>query len=247
MYHQLELARSGEALFKVRGKYLKYVGLLSVAIAFFVGASGPFNSETANLVWFWAAFGVASAGAVLRLVTSGYAALGTSGSNKIGAIAAELNTTGPYALVRNPLYTGRILNFTGIAMLSGSWVYGALTFLVSVLVYERISVYEEEFLREEFGESHSSWAEQVPFLLPRLHGWTKPKYPFWVRRCIKREEKKIIWLLSVVAFCDFAQRGFDPANLPDNLVWYYLWAAGLLAYAISRGLRYFTNTYENIS
>jgi hypothetical protein len=26
MYHQLELARSGEALFKVRGKYLKYVG-----------------------------------------------------------------------------------------------------------------------------------------------------------------------------------------------------------------------------
>ena len=166
MYHQLELARSGEALFKVRGKYLKYVGILSVVIAYFNGASGPFTGEIANLAWFWAAFGVASAGALLRLVTSGYAALGTSGSNKIGAVAAELNTTGPYSLVRNPLYTGRILNFTGIAMLSGSWVYGALTFLVSILIYERISVYEEEFLREEFGEAHSKWAAQVPFLLP---------------------------------------------------------------------------------
>ncbi|MCP5128079.1 MAG: hypothetical protein H6985_00705 [Pseudomonadales bacterium] len=246
MYHQLELARTGAALFKVRGKYLKYVGILSVVIAYFNGAMGPFNSDVANMAWFITSLGVALAGACVRLVTSGYAALGTSGSNKVAAVAPELNTTGPYSLVRNPLYLGRILNFTGIAMLSGSWVYGALVFLVSILVYERISVYEEEFLREEFGEAHSKWAETVPFLVPRLHGWEKPKYPFWIRRCIKREEKKIIWLASVVAFCDFAQRGFDPANLPDNLFWYYLWAGTMLAYIISRGLRYFTATYDGI-
>jgi protein-S-isoprenylcysteine O-methyltransferase Ste14 len=247
MYHQLELARSGEALFKVRGKFLKYVGILSVAVAFFHGASGPFISDSANVAWFWAAFGVAAGGALLRIITSGHAALGTSGSNKVGAIAAQLNTTGPYSLVRNPLYLGRILNFTGIAMLSGSWVYGALTFLVSILVYERISVYEEEFLREEFGEAHSEWAQEVPFLIPRLRGWKKPKYPFWIRRCIKREEKKIIWLLTVVAACDFAQRGFNLAQLPDNLAWYYIWAGGLVAYMASRGLRYFTKTYDGIS
>ena len=247
MYHQLELARSGEALFKVRGKFLKYVGILSVAVAYFHGASGPFLSAGANLAWFWAAFAVAWAGALLRIVTSGHAALGTSGSNKIGAVAAQLNNTGPYSLVRNPLYLGRILNFTGIAMLSGSWVYGALTFLVSILIYERISVYEEEFLRKEFGDAHAKWAEEVPFLLPRLRGWKKPQYPFWVRRTIKREEKKIIWLLSVVPVCDFAQRGFDPTQLPDNLIWYYLWAAGLLAYATSSSLRYFAGIYDGIS
>ena len=247
MYHQLELARSGEALFKVRGKYLKFVVILSVIIAYFNGASGPFISDGANQVWFWAAFGVAAAGAVLRLVTSGYAALGTSGSNKVAAVAPELNTTGPYALVRNPLYLGRILNFTGIAMLSGSWVYGELMFFITIFVYQRISVYEEEFLRKEFGEAHSQWAEEVPFLMPRLRGWKKPKYPFWIRRCIKREEKKIMWLMSAVAFCDFAQRGFDPTALPDNLVWYYLWAGTMLAYMMSRGLRYFTKTYDGIS
>jgi protein-S-isoprenylcysteine O-methyltransferase Ste14 len=247
MYHQLELARSGKALFKVRGKFLKYVGILSVVIAYFNGASGPFASDGANLAWFWAAFGVASAGALLRIITSGHAALGTSGVNKISAIAAQLNTTGPYSLVRNPLYLGRILNFTGIAMLSGSWVYGALTLLVTILIYERISVYEEEFLRVEFGEAHSDWADEVPFLMPRLQGWKKPKYPFWIRRCIKREEKKILWLVSTVAVCDFAQRGFDISQLPDNLFWYYLWAAGLLAYMFSRGLRKFTKTYDGIS
>jgi protein-S-isoprenylcysteine O-methyltransferase Ste14 len=247
MYHQLELARSGEALYKPRGKYLKYVSILSVVIAYFNGAMGPFSSDTANIAWFCAALAVAAGGALVRIITSGHAALGTSGSNKVTTVAAELNTTGFYSLVRNPLYLGRVLNFTGIAMLSGSWVYGALTFLVSILVYERISVYEEEFLREEFGEAHSKWAEEVPFLMPRFHGWTKPKYPFWPRRCIKREEKKIIWLVSAIAFCDFAQRGFDPSQLPDNLFWYYLWAGSLLAYMLSRGLRYFAGTYEGIS
>ncbi len=247
MYHQLELARTGEALFKIRGKFLAYVCLLSVIIAYFNGASGPFTSDLANTVWFGVSFGIALAGAVLRIITSGYAALGTSGSTKEGAIAAELNTTGPYSLVRNPLYTGRILNFTGIAMMSGSWEYGVLTFLISFIVYERISVYEEEFLRKEFGEQHAAWAEQVPFLLPKLHGWKKPKYPFWVRRCIMREDKKIIWLLGVTALCDFAQRGFDPAQLPENLFWYYLWGIGLIGYIISRSLRYFTHTFDNIS
>jgi hypothetical protein len=47
--------------------------------------------------------------------------------------------------------------------------------------------------------------------------------------------------------CDFAQRGFDPGRLPDNLIWYYIWAVAMLAYMISRGLRYFTGTYEGIS
>jgi protein-S-isoprenylcysteine O-methyltransferase Ste14 len=247
MYHQLELARSGEALFKIRGKFLGIIGVLSVVIAYFNGAAGPFHTDGANLAWFAAAFLVAASGAIFRIITSGHAALGTSGSNKVGAVAAQLNTTGPYSLVRNPLYLGRILNFTGIAMLSGSWVYGALTFLVCVLVYERISVYEEEFLREEFGEDHAKWAEEVPFLMPRLHGWKKPKYPFWIRRCIMREESKIIWLFGLVAACDFAQRGFDTSQLPDNLFWYYLWAVSLLLYWFSRGLRRFTKTYDGIS
>jgi len=247
MYHQLELARSGATLFKPRGKFLKYVSVLSVVIAYFHVSIGPFASDTANLAWFWLALGVASAGALVRIVASGHAALGTSGSNKVGAVAAELNTTGPYSLVRNPLYLGRIINFTGIAMLSGSWVYSALTFLVSILVYERISVYEEEFLGTEFGEAHAEWAEKVPFLMPRRRGWKKPKYPFWIRRCIKREEKKIMWLATVVAMCDFAHRGFDFTQLPDNLIWYYIWAVALLAYMTSRSLRKFTTTFDGIS
>jgi protein-S-isoprenylcysteine O-methyltransferase Ste14 len=247
MYHQLELARSGETLFKIRGKYLSLVCLLSASIAYLAESPGQISSDSAYQLWFCAAIATASAGAILRIVTSGYAALGTSGSTKLGAIAAELNTTGPYSLVRNPLYTGRILNFTGIAMLSGNWVYSLVVFLVSIMIYERISVYEEEFLRDEFGDAHSNWADNVPFLLPKIRGWKKPKYPFWIRRSIMREDKKIVWLAGTIALCNLAHHGFSPSAIPENMLWYCVWAGVLLAYIINRILRRFTTTYDNIT
>ena len=245
--YQLELARSGKALFHIRGNYLIGTIIIGAAIAFYSGNLGPFDSTSANQIWFWASLGVASLGALIRIITSGYAALGTSGNTKVQAIAAELNTTGPYSLVRNPLYVGRILNFTGIAMLSGSWVFGVLTFLISILIYERISVYEEEFLRKEFGIAHTKWAEQVPFLLPRLHGWIKPKYKFWVRRSIRREDRKIYWLITAVVLFDFARRGFDVSQLTENLTCYYIWAWATVAEIIIRSLLHFTKTFDGIS
>jgi protein-S-isoprenylcysteine O-methyltransferase Ste14 len=246
--HLLDLARSGEALFKVRGKFLKYVILAGAVVAYFHGSAGPFASAIANQAWFWLSFGVALAGALVRIVTSGHAALGTSGVTKDAPLAAELNTTGPYSLVRNPLYLGRIVNFTGIAMLSGSWVYGALVLLVSILVYERISLYEERFIRKEFGDAAiDAWAVDVPFLFPRFRGWTKPKHPFWVRRCIKREEKKVMFLISAVALYDLAHHGFEITRVTENPIPYCIWATALLGYLVSRGLRRFTDTYEGIS
>lgn len=254
--YQNELARSGHALFKVRGGYLITVVIIGAVIAYCSGKLGPFASDAANQAWFGVSFGIAAVGALIRIITSGYAAPGTSGVAKDAAVAAELNTTGPYSLVRNPLYLGRILNFTGIAMMSGSWVYGALTLLISVLVYERISVYEEEFLRKEFGEAHARWAAEVPFLLPRLHGWVKPKYPFWVRRSIKREDKKVFLLITAVVLNDVANSVvLDDLSRHDFVIgsWsalptlYYVYAVIALIYVLLRALRHFTKTFDGIS
>lgn len=231
MYHQ-ELARSGHALFSVRGLNIHAVWIIGAAIAWHTGQTGPFASEQANCWWQVASLGVALAGAFWRVIVSGYAALGTSGNAKKEAVAAELNTTGPYSLVRNPLYVGRILNFTGIAMLSGSWVYGAIIYLVSVIVYERISMYEEQFLIREFGDAHAKWADSVPSLWPRFSGWIKPKYPFWWRRAIYREYKKFFYLALAIVAYDFARRGFA---LPADMTLYHGFA-GVVAVALAINL-----------
>jgi len=239
-----ELARSGHALFTIRGAYIYIVIALGVLIAWKSGRLGPFDTAGGNCAWFWVSLGIASAAAILRIIVGGYAALGTSGNAKKAAEASELNTTGPYSLVRNPLYVGRILNFTGIAMLSGSWVYGALVFLLSVLIYERISIYEEDYLIQKFGTAHAKWAAEVPALLPRLHGWVKPKYPFWWRRAIRREYKKLFQLASAVFLFDFARRGF---TLPEDLTWYYVYAGIIVARLIAGAARQFGKVFEGVS
>lgn len=236
--YQTELARSGKKLFFVRGTYIYIIIAISGLIALTTRDLGPFADSALDQLWFWVSLGVASAGAIVRVITSGYAALGTSGRAKVAAEASELNTTGPYSLVRNPLYVGRILNFTGLAMLSGSWVFGAIVFLLAVLVYERISIYEEEYLRDKFGAAHAAWAAHVPALLPRLHGWVTPKYPFWWKRMIWREQNKLFLLATTVFLTWFARLGLDIASVPaDQMIWVYAYGALVVVRFIIGGLK----------
>jgi hypothetical protein len=140
--------------------------------------------------------------------------------------------------VRNPLYVGRILNFTGLAMLSGSWVFGAIVFLLAILIYERISIYEEEYLREKFGAAHAEWAKDVPALLPRLHGWVKPKYPFWWKRMIWREQNKLFLLATTVFLTWFARLDFNfDALTPAQWNWVYAFGALVVVRFIIGGLK----------
>lgn len=223
--YQDELARAGKRLFFIRGTYIYTIIAISTLIAWCSRDIGPFAEAKADCAWFWVSLGVASAGALVRVITSGFAALGTSGRAKVAAEASELNTTGPYSLVRNPLYLGRILNFTGLAMLSGSWVFGAIVFLLAILVYERISVYEEEFLRSKFGAAHTAWAKDVPALFPRFSGWVKPKYPFWWKRMIWREQNKLFLLVTTVFLTWFARIGFEIAAIGETQ-WTWVYAYG---------------------
>lgn len=239
-----ELARGGHFLFKIRGAYIYTVIIVGAIVAWRTRDLGPFADYGADIVWAWISFGIALAAAIWRVIIGGYAALGTSGNAKKEAEATELNTTGPYSVVRNPLYVGRIMNFTGIAMMSGSWVYGALVFLISVLVYERISMYEEQFLVEKFGDAHRKWAEHVPALLPRLSGWVKPKYPFWWRRAIRREYKKFFQLASAAVLFDFARHGFV---LPENLTLYYAYAVAVILRLAIGAARQFGKAFDGIS
>ena len=79
MYQQ-ELARSGKRLFFIRGTYIYITIAISVLIAWCSKDWGPFNSAAGDCAWFWLSLGVASAGAIVRIFTSGWAALGTSGT-----------------------------------------------------------------------------------------------------------------------------------------------------------------------
>jgi protein-S-isoprenylcysteine O-methyltransferase Ste14 len=229
--------RLGYYLFYFRGLYIYLTIAVATAIAFITRDPGPFADAAADRAWIGAAIGVAAAGALIRIITSGFAALGTSGRVKSAPEAAELNTTGPYSLVRNPLYVGRIVNYTGLAMLSGNWLFSIAVFVLSVLIYVRISRYEAAFLKSKFGEQFDKWAASTPLLLPRLTGWVKPKYAFWWKRMIWREQHKLFQMAAGIFLAWFARRGFEMSAIaPSEMIWVYAFGAVIALRLLIAGL-----------
>jgi protein-S-isoprenylcysteine O-methyltransferase Ste14 len=75
--------------------------------------------------------------------------------------------TGPYALVRHPIYTGLLLAGFATAIARGRWeaLIGAFLFVLGCWIKAR---QEERFLSEELGPEYAAYRKRVPMLVPFL-------------------------------------------------------------------------------
>ena len=81
----------------------------------------------------------------------------------------KLATTGPYAYLRHPIYTGMLgmLLATGLAYSRWAALLAALTiFFVGTIIRVRS---EEKLLREAFGEQFDNYAARVPAIVPGVY------------------------------------------------------------------------------
>ena len=79
----------------------------------------------------------------------------------------ELITTGPYAVVRHPIYTGILVGFLGTAI-ALSQVRGLIAFALILLVFWIKLRMEEQWMRSQFGETYANYAQQTAVLVPYL-------------------------------------------------------------------------------
>jgi protein-S-isoprenylcysteine O-methyltransferase Ste14 len=79
----------------------------------------------------------------------------------------ELITTGPYAVVRHPIYTGILGGLLGTAI-AISQVRGFIAFgLIFVVLWFKLRR-EEQWMRSQFGETYATYAHQTAALVPYL-------------------------------------------------------------------------------
>ena len=77
----------------------------------------------------------------------------------------ELITTGPYAFVRHPIYTGLLLAFLGSAIARGQWRGLLAVALIFVGLWRKLTL-EEKWMREHFGDSYAAYSRRVRALIP---------------------------------------------------------------------------------
>ena len=73
--------------------------------------------------------------------------------------------TGPYAFVRNPIYTGLLTGLIGTAIATGTVLSFLIVLVIFVLFLVKIRM-EEQFLIEEFGEEYEKYRREVKALVP---------------------------------------------------------------------------------
>jgi protein-S-isoprenylcysteine O-methyltransferase Ste14 len=94
--------------------------------------------------------------------------LGTSWSSAVAIREHhELIRTGPYRLMRHPIYTGMLIGMAGTALVRGE-ISGVVGFGVAVIAFYVKARREEGYLRQEFGATFAKHARETGMFLPRL-------------------------------------------------------------------------------
>jgi len=118
---------------------------------------------------------IALAGELTRLWGVSYTGSETRTTGPVGG--SRLVTSGPFAYVRNPLYVGNILMYTGFGVMSMAlfpWLLiGAVIFFV--VQYYLIITAEEEYLAKAFPEQYKDYFKRVPRFIPSLRPYSKAK------------------------------------------------------------------------
>jgi protein-S-isoprenylcysteine O-methyltransferase Ste14 len=227
--------RSGDVFFRFRSYWpLLLVPLVVGAIA---GFHDRFASHGADLAWEAGCVLVALLGLAVRVYTVGVAAPGTSGRNTRRQKAARLNTTGPYSVVRHPLYLGNAVIAVGFALFPHAWPAPPLVAALAVGYYACIAVREEQFLRERFGAAFEAWAARVPRFVPSPGGWVPADRAFAPKAVLRAEYHALALILVAPMVLDIVEDLDEVGRLVLDPVWTVAAAAGVAQFVALRWLK----------
>lgn len=178
----------GQVLFRFRSLTpLPVIALLGFLLWRSRGTAGPGGLQVDRALEI-AGLVLAFFGQALRFYTLGLVQEGTSGQGSV-LQAVTLNTRGPYAFVRNPLYVGNLGICLGLLLIAHDpWVYllGLGFFFGEYFFIIRA---EENFLRQQFGAAFDEFCGRVPRWIPRLTpAYEGPlRHRFDAARALKKE------------------------------------------------------------
>ncbi len=139
-------------------------------------------------------------GETIRVWAVSYAG-GRTRTIKVGA--PKLCSSGPFAYLRNPLYLGNMINFSGIVFIAGGsnlWLILFLTLTFFIIQYSLIISLEQETLSKKFDEEYLIYCNNVPALLPRLTPWKGGtiQEPLSIKKVLRHEKSTLLNILLIL-------------------------------------------------
>jgi len=135
---------------------------VGTVLAFALSVVGA-GTVGAPVTAFWVGIGVMLAGFAIRLRSM--LALGEQFSHEV-AIKDDHTVVerGPYRLVRHPSYTGAVVTYLGIGLVTGTWLGVIATLSGSLIGFGYRITVEERALRERL-DDYEAYVERTPYRL----------------------------------------------------------------------------------
>lgn len=113
---------------------------------------------------FWIGAAITAAGLLFAVWAREH--LGTNWSRSVTIKQDhQLILTGPYALVRHPIYTGILTGFLGMAIAIGQMRGLVALILVFAVLWIKLRM-EEQWMRAQFGTSYDAYTRRTAALVP---------------------------------------------------------------------------------
>lgn len=129
----------------------------------------------------------------------------------------DLVASGPYSVVRNPLYVFSFLGVAGIGMASGTLTVSLLLPVVFALYYRVVVAREEAVLAEKFGPSYLRYCRDVPRWIPAFRQWREASAPVVEPRFVFRTILDSVWFFVAVPGFELIEWLHEQAILPTLL------------------------------
>jgi hypothetical protein len=133
---------------------------------------------------------IAVIGEFIRVASVGFSYFGTSGRENY-LRAENLNTSGIYSIIRNPLYVGNVLMFGGLLAVYLN-IYALIIFIIFLLIqYHFIIKSEEDYLRGIYGKEYEEYCLTVKSIFPKFTNFKKPTLYFNFRKVLYKENDSV--------------------------------------------------------
>jgi protein-S-isoprenylcysteine O-methyltransferase Ste14 len=110
----------------------------------------------------------------------------------------ELVQTGPYSVMRNPLYFFSFLGAAGVGMQVGSVSLGLICASLAWLVFYLVVLQEEQVLAARYGAAYSDYLARVPRFWPKPSLWhDEPTLTIRPPRVLTTFADALVFLLAV--------------------------------------------------
>ena len=190
------------------------------------------GNRSSDLIWKIVCLLISLSGLFVRIITVGYIYPGTSGRNTKYQEADNLNTSGIYSVVRNPLYLGNIIMYMGTVFVAQNIALAAAVLAILLFYYERIIYTEECFLAEKYGAKYAEWANNTPLLVPDFAKYRKSDLKFNWKLVLRKEFSGVFAVAAVFFMLDSTSNFFVSGKFSAGIFWTVYLAANLVFYAV---------------